>query len=290
MKKILFGLLLIPLLITGCGGNNGAKDETSFSTETITHTRKTGEIGAFNLLTPENGFSTNEGITFTWEEASNSDYYQVEIASTLSFVSDDEDEVYVRESNLSSPKFDLNYTLPKKDILYYWRVTALNKDHTKKCNEIGNFFYESAKIDEIPIKIEDEQDWVLHKQGSYADISIDRSDFFGTGHDSLAIVFDKEHTCQGIPSSDGWIVITKTEDRELYGTDAFYFNFYYSGHDASVLVRVLDYDGEYWHKQVQISNNSKQTVLIKYEDFELRTAGTNIFNRVFDWQHIILYT
>ena len=63
-------------------------------------------------------------------------------------------------------------------------------------------------------------------------------------------------------------------------------NFYYSGHDATVLIRVLDYDGEYWHNQVQISNNSKQTILMRYEDFELRTQGTNIFNRKFDWQHI----
>ena len=191
----------------------------------------------------------------------------------------------MKENNLSSNQYVLNFNLPKKDILYYWRVTAINVDNTKK-SDVGNFFVASPKIDEIPIKIEDEQDWVLHKEGSYADIKIDRSDLFGTGHDSLAIIFDKEHTNQGIAKSDGWIVITKSEDRELYGTDSFYFNFYYSGHDATVLVRVLDYDGEYWHKQVQIANNSKQTILMRYEDFELRTAGTNIFNRKFDWQHI----
>ena len=290
MKKRYLGLLLLPLLLIGCfalkSNKNSSSEPEVFDSQTIEHPRHTGEIGSFNLLSPENGFSTNKGFTFTWEEASNADYYQLELSSTLSFVTDDPDEVYVRESNISNNKFDLNYTLQTKDILYYWRVTAVNKDHTKKCNEIGNFFYESEKIDEIPITIEDEQDWVLHKEGSYADISIDRSNFFGNGQNSLAIVFDKEHTNQGIPKSDGWIVITKTEDRELYGTDSFYFNFYYSGHDATVLVRVLDYDGEYWHKQVQISNNSKQTVLIKYEDFELRTAGTNIFNRKFDWQHI----
>ena len=135
---------------------------------------------------------TDTGFTFTWQEANNADYYQIEIASTLSFVTDDEEEVYVRESNLANNLYVLNFSLPKKDVLYYWKVTALNKDHTKKCNEVGNFFYQAPKIDEIPIKIEDEQDWVLHKEGSYADISIDRSDFFGTGHDSLAIVFDKD--------------------------------------------------------------------------------------------------
>jgi len=282
MKKRLLALLLLPLLISGC---NGASNE-SFNSETINHPRKTGEIGEFGLTSPFNGFSTNTGFTFTWEEASNCDYYQLEIASTINFINDDDSKVYTRESNISLPSFELKYSLPKKDILYYWRVTAINKDHTKKCKEVGNFFYESIKVDEIPIAIEDADDWVLHKEGSYADISIDRTNFFGNGKDSLSIVFDKEHTSQGIPKSDGWIVVTKTEDRELYGTDSFYFNFYYSGHDATVLVRVLDYDGEYWHKQIQVSNNAKQTIVVKYEDFELRTSGTNIFNRVFDWQHI----
>lgn len=285
MKKRFLSLLLLPLMLVGCTNNNPNSDKSSYNHNSISKAVHTGEIGDFKLTGPENGFITDTGFTFTWEEANNADNYQIEIASTLSFVTDDEDEVYVKENNLASTQYALNFNLPKKDIIYYWRVTAVNVDHTKK-SEVGNFYVASPKVDEIPIKIEDEQDWVLHKEGSYADIKIDRSDFFGTGHDSLAIVFDKEHTLQGKPSSDGWIVITKSEDRELYGTDSFYFNFYYSGHDASVLVRVLDYDGEYWHKQVQISSNAKQTVLMRYEDFELRTAGTNIFNRKFDWQHI----
>lgn len=272
-------------MLIGCASNSPNSDKGSYNHNSISKAVHSGEIGDFKLTGPENGFITDTGSTFTWEEANNADNYQIEIASTLSFVNDDEDEVYVKENNLASTQYALNFNLPKKDIIYYWRVTAVNVDHTKK-SEVGNFYVASPKVDEIPIKIEDEQDWVLHKEGSYADIKIDRSDFFGTGHDSLAIIFDKEHTLQGKPSSDGWIVITKSEDRELYGTDSFYFNFYYSGHDASVLVRVLDYDGEYWHKQVQISNNAKQTVLMRYEDFELRTAGTNIFNRKFDWQHI----
>ena len=280
MKKRLLALLFIPLLLAGCNSDN-----SKYESKTIETSHHIGEIGDFDLLTPVNGFSTDKGFTFTWEEASNADYYQLELANTPTFIND-EDEVYVKESNISLAKFDLNYTLPKKDILYYWRVTAVNKDHTKKCGEIGNFYYKSSAVGELPIEIEDAQDWVLHKEGSYADISIDRNDFFGNGENSLVIQFDKEHTLQGVPKSDGWIVVTKTEDRELYGTDAFYFNFYYSGHDSTVLIRVLDYDGEYWHQQVQISNNAKQTILMKYEDFTLKTAGTNIFNRKFDWEHI----
>ena len=288
MKKRFLCLLLLPLMIGACsGGQSASIPDYSYDSHTVNHERHTGAISDFNLLGPVNSFVVEGNYTFTWEQNSdNVDYYVLEIASTETFITDDNDEVYVRESNISNNRFYLNYSLPKKDIPYFWKVTAINKDNRKECNAFDTFFYKSTSVGELQIAIEDEQDWVLHKEGSYADISIDRSDFFGTGKDSLAIVFDKEHTNQGVPKSDGWIVVTKNEDRELYGTDAFYFNFYYSGHDATVLVRVLDYDGEYWHKQVQIANNSKQTVIVKYEDFELRTAGTNIFNRKFDWEHI----
>ena len=178
MKKRFLLFLLLPLILSGC---NNVK---------VDHTRKTGEIGDFAIIAPENGFSDSDGIVFEWEEASNSDFYQLELASTINFITDDEDEVYVRESNLYSNKFNLTYALPTKDITYYWRVTAVNQDHSKKSN-VGNFFYKSANDKEIPIEIEDAQDWVLHKQGSYADISIDRSNFFGNNKNSLAIVFDK---------------------------------------------------------------------------------------------------
>lgn len=279
MKRKLFTLLILPLLLGGCGGGGNYEEKS------ITNNPIFGEIHDFNLTGPENGYVTNKEITFTWEEATNRETYQIEISATESFYND-KDAIYVKESNLSTNKFDLTYSLPVKDIIYYWRVTAVNHDHTKKSNQVGNFFYESNKAGEIPIEIEDEKDWAVHKEGSQANVSIDRNNFFNNGHDSLVISFDKEHTSVGPVSQVGWIVVTKTEDTELYGTDAFYLNFYYSGQDSTILIRVLDFDGEYWQKQVLISNNTKQTILMKYSDFELRTAGTNIYNRVFDWQHI----
>ena len=99
-KRFLLLALLFPLMLSGCGA------ETPANHENIDHTRRTGEIGAFSLTSPANGFSTGEGFTFEWEEASNADYYQLELASTMNFISDDEDEVYVRESNISINKFD----------------------------------------------------------------------------------------------------------------------------------------------------------------------------------------
>ena len=289
MRKRFLTLLLLPLLlVTGC---NESKE--NFDSKPIEIARSVGEIGDFSLLTPENGFVTNTNFTFTWEKASNADYYQLEIGNTETFINDPQDveNVYVKENNISLNKYDLNFTLPIKNETYYWRVTAVNKDHKKQCDSIGVFRYTSSGKKELPIEIENEQDWTLHKQGSYADISIDRNYFFGKDkkQNSLVIKFDKEHTLNGqpdVPNSKGWIVVTKSEDRELYDTDAFYFNFFYSGHDSTVLVRVLDKDGEYWHNQVKIANNAKQTILMKYDDFTLRTAGTNVNNRVFDWQRI----
>lgn len=278
MKKRFLLFFLFPLLLGGC--NLAGADKS------IVTPHHTGEISSFNLTSPGNNTTQAGSFTFTWEAAENSDYYELEMATTIEFVTDDSDEVYVRESNITTNKFELNYTLSKKEVIYYWRITAFNKDSKKKCASDGKFFYQSANKDELPFEIEDPQDWVLHKEGSYADISVDRSNFFGNNKNSLAIVFDKEHTAQGVAKSDGWIVVTRADDRELYGTDSLFFNFYYSGHDATVLIRFMDYDGEYWHCPVKIASNSKQTILMRYEDFTLRTSGTNIFNRVFDWQHI----
>ena len=90
----------------------------------------------------------------------------------------------------------------------------------------------------------------------------------------------------GEDAHTGWAVITNSETRELDGTDALYFNFFYSGEQATALIRFLDNDGEYWQYRIQISNNSKQTIVAKYEDFVLRTAGTNVYDREFGYKRI----
>ena len=280
MKKGLLALLALPLLLAGC--NNAAPAAT------IDTSRLSGDIAAFNLTSPGDDFVTGSGFTFTWEAANNAEQYSIEIAETENFYNDKlNSKVYVKENNISQNSYDLSYSLPKKDVLYYWRVTALNKDHTRLSNQVGQFYYKSIKVSEIPIVIEDAQDWAVHKEGSKAEVEIDRNNFFDNGNkNSLVVSFKKEDTSQGNIKSDGWIVITKSADMELYGTDAFYMNFYYSGHDSTILIRVLDSDGEYWHQQVRVSNNAKQTIILKYDKFTLRTSGTNIFNREFDWQRI----
>ena len=105
MKKKLFSLLLLPLMLVGCASNGANSDKGSYQHNSINKAVHTGEIADFKLTGPENGFVTDTGFTFTWEEANNADNYQIEIASTLSFVTDDEDEVYVKENNLSSNQY-----------------------------------------------------------------------------------------------------------------------------------------------------------------------------------------
>ena len=66
MKKRFLALLLLPLMLVGCASNTPGGE--SYSATPINHTRKSGEIADFNLTGPENGFVTDTGFTFTWEE------------------------------------------------------------------------------------------------------------------------------------------------------------------------------------------------------------------------------
>ena len=102
MKHRHLYLLLLPLLLSSCGNTPTptSSDEGSYDSQTIDVTRKSGEIANFKLLSPGNDFVTDTGFTFTWEASSNADFYQIEIATTKSFINDDPDEVYVKESNL----------------------------------------------------------------------------------------------------------------------------------------------------------------------------------------------
>ena len=172
MKKRLLALILASMLLCGCSGGE------QYDTASIDNPILSGDIGSFSLLTPFNTFETDSGFTFTWEEASNASYYSIEISADANFIND-RDAIYVKENNISQNSYELNYTLPVKDIVYYWRVTAKNKDHTKMSNEVWEFKYNSIKGNEIPIEIEDEQDWTVHKEGSEANVSIDRNYFFG---------------------------------------------------------------------------------------------------------------
>jgi len=297
MKKINSLLALIALASLGsCSSKVDISQENinleySYNSDTPISNKK-GALGDFNLLAPCDGTLVEEMPTFSWEESENAVSYTLEVCSLASFDHASNSVIYSKETNISSTSFKLSTALKTKNLTYYWRVTAVNPFNTntvgkEKVSSVENFYYKAQTTEEIPISVGEEGDWKLHDAGSYATIAIDDSDFFGTGNsDNLIITFEKEDTKQGIDSSDGWIVVTKVLEMDLYGTDSLYFNFYYSGNDADVLVRLIDADGEYWYNKIQVSQNAKQSVLMKFSEFTLRTKDTTVQNSIFNYEHI----
>ena len=97
-------------MLIGCAQGT-SKGQGSYEHDSVDKVVHTGEIADFKLTGPEDGFVTDKGFTFTWEAANNADNYQIEIASTLSFVNDDEDEVSVKENNFSTVIYLIKTTM-----------------------------------------------------------------------------------------------------------------------------------------------------------------------------------
>lgn len=243
-----------------------------------------GSIGEFDIKNVNAG-SVFALPTFEWTAAGNASYYSFELCSTTEF--NQTDDVYVKKSGIVDTSIRIVATPRQKNETYYWRVTAHNADGSRAAASIGSFYLTVPETSKVVFPIEYADEWTLHQVGSYADISIDNSDFFGNGHKSLRIAFDVEDTNQGIPESDGWIVVTNTNEMEVYGVDAIKFDFYYGGDDANVLVRIVDADNEYWQAQVQVAKGARQSIIMRFDQFTLRTAsGTTIANEVFDYNYI----
>ncbi len=290
MKKRSF--LLIPAfasLLAGCAVNldfTAGKDLSPNITK--------GTLGDFSLVAPTTGAVVHDLPTFSWTESANALNYTLEVCSTDTFDPSSKSVVYAKETNIGSTSFKLSSTLTKKNITYYWRVTAVNEYNTKsvgkeKQSAVSTFRYEIDSVGEVDIGVGEKSDWALHEVGSYADISIDETDFFGTGDkDSLKITFEKENTNQGPghEKSDGWLSIQKSAELDLFDCNAFFCNFYYSGHDSTILIRVIDQDGELWYKQVKFTMDTRQLILLKFDDFILRTGDTVVQNQTFDHEHI----
>lgn len=291
MKKFRFLVfaLLAPLL-SGCDlkVTEMEFDENQY----VEQNQVKGALGEFSLLTPENGAEIVEMPTFTWTASENAITYTLEICEVDSFIFNVDSIIYIKQSNISGTSFKLTSPLKTKNINYYWRVTAVNPFNNtstgkEKVSDTRVFTYKSQNVEEINIPVGEDGDWTLHKDGSYADVSIDKNNFFGEGDsETLKIAFDSAHTHQGIEESDGWIVVTKALEMDLYGTDSLYLNFYYVGDDADVLIRLIDADGEYWYKNIQVSRNAKQKVLLKFSEFTLRTKDTTVQNEIFNYEHI----
>ena len=280
-RKILIFILAIAaaaLALVACG------TEEDSGVTVVPSVGTKGNIGAFSLLAPAEGELTFALPEFSWEKASGADSYELEVCSSTAF-SQTEDTVYVKKTGIVGTKFALTSTLKEKNVDYYWRVTAVNLSE-KKTSAVSSFRL-VADEKEILFDIDYADEWEVHQLGSKADVSVNKNDFFGSGENSLVVSFVEEDVNRGIPETDGWIVVTHSEEIEMYGVDAFFFNFYYSGDDSDIYLRVVDEDNEYWHAQIKVAQNAKQTIIIRFDEFELRTkGGTTIANRVFDYNYI----
>ena len=246
----------------------------------------TGVLGDFHLLGPGDGLVLENAHEFSWEASENAEKYTLEISSSEYFISDVDSVDYYKAQNIYATSFRITSEFEFKDTTYYWRVFAHNASGTKESIEEFDFFIKAPEVEEVNFDLGEADDWTLHPLGSYADISMDNNNFFKNDQKSLCIQFKKEDVNQGKPESDGWIIATKTIEKSIYGTDALFFNMYYSGQQADVVIRLVDRDNEYWYCPALISNNAKQSVILKFSDFIQRTRDVTVGNMVFDYERI----
>ena len=288
-------LTLIPLLLSmvACGAAAVAVhaerktiDFDNLPANTFTPTAVSGELGDFNLVSPHNGMIAENINKFSWEASENADTYTLEICSDPNFVSDNEKIDYYKKDNIHATSFTINSLLRDTDYDYYWRVYAVNSTGKKESSETFSFHIQAPEVDSVEFDIGEADDWSLHQDGSPAEISIDNSDFFGNGKESLVIKFKEEDTNHGSIKSVGWIIVTRTIEKNTYGADSLFFNMYYSGQDSTIFVRVVDDDNEFWHIPVNVSGNSKQSIVVQFKNFEQRTRDVTIGNLTFDYNRI----
>ena len=271
--------------LTGCTNTTTPKITPDENIDINIETN-TGDLGDFHLIGPASGIILEKALEFSWEESANADKYTLEICSSEYFISDLDNIDYYSQENILATSFKINSEFQFKDTTYYWRVTSYNGRGHKECAEVFNFFVKAPEVEEVYFDFGEADDWTLHPTGSYADISIDNSNFFKNNEKSLKLQFKQEDTNQGKPESDGWIIVTKTIEKSIYGTDALYFNMFYAGQQADVIIRLVDRDNEYWYAPAQISNNAKQSVILKFSEFKQRTKDVPVANMVFDYERI----
>lgn len=290
-KSRLIILPVLSMILAGCGKMITLNFDEG---KDISYSVTKGELGDFSLIAPENNFVVGAQPTFTWTASQNALHYTLEVCSSNTFDNNSNSIIYLKETNIDATSFKLSGSLKQKNIDYYWRVTAINEYNSKavgkeKTSEVRKFNYHIEGSGEVDIGVGETGDWALHEVGSYADISVDHNDFFGTGdQDSLKITFEKEDTYQGPghEKSDGWLSVQKTVEMDVFGPDAFYCNFYYMGHDSTILIRIIDQDGELWYKYVKFTQDSRQIILLRFDQFVLRTGDTVVQNQTFDYEHI----
>ena len=263
-------------------------DFDTLESNEYTPTKKNMEpLGSFNLVSPTNGKQIGELETFKWEACENADTYTLEFSSHPNFIAGIDAIDYYKQECINATEWNFTGSLTLNNQDYYWRVYAVNGTGEVLSNQTFSFYFAAPEVEEVKFDLGDADDWTLHEQGSVADISMDNSNFFGNNEDALKILFDEEDVKHDVKQfSDGWIIVAKTIEKNIYGTDAISFNMYYSGKECNVFVRLIDRDNEFWVCPVQVSVNAKQEVFLKFSDFVQRTEDVTVANGVFDYERI----
>ena len=134
MNKSRFILASVVLLaLTGC--SNVRAGENSYDVDD-----SVAECGAFSLINPTNGATLDEVPTFSWEASNNAKYYTLEVASSPTFIMNNDAYVYYKTDYLSTTSFVISAELSQKNVTYYWKVTAHSGGFKPVCNETFTFF------------------------------------------------------------------------------------------------------------------------------------------------------
>lgn len=266
--------------MVGCNSKSINIDEHAKTVQNM------GELSSFSLDNPLNNTIVSGVDEFKWNASTNAETYILEVCSSDMFISNVETIDYYKRENITDTSFKFNTTLALRDTNYYWRVTAKNTGGTKVCDSVFSFYVSAADVEEVNFNLGESDDWKLHDRGSRADISVNDSNFFGEVEPTLKVAFKMEDTKRGNPESDGWLITSKTIEKSIYGTDALFFNCFYAGHDSNIFIRLIDRDNEFWHCPIQISRNAKQSVILKFSDFEQRTRDVTVANMTFDFERI----
>lgn len=294
-RSLIFIALLLGL--SACGGvaqaqpNNANRQSPNIHFEDLEENEYNPKGPNMNPLGTFDLHDVNVGVigeldTFSWEACENADKYTLEFCSHPNFIPDNPAIDYYIQNNINATTWNFTGVLNLNNSNYYWRVIAYNGTGARYSNQVNQFFYAAPMMDEVEFDIGEADDWTLHSVGSYADIYIDNNNFFHNDKESLVVSFKEEDVNQGKPLSDGWIIVTRTVEKNTNGTDALSFNMYYSGKDANIFIRLIDRDNEFWHCPVQISNNAKQEVFLRFSDFEQRTGDVTVANMEFDYDRI----
>ena len=282
MKKRAFILIALLFGLVGCSGSIGSINVD----EAAKTSQKGGALSDFDLVSPTNNAIVESVDEFRWEECPNAEKYSLEICSDDRFINDVDTIDYYKKENIVGTSFKINSLFKYKERDYFWRVTAYNFKESKESKSVFSFFIKAPEVTDVSFDLGESDDWKLHELGSYADIAIDNSNFFGNQQKSLKISFETEDTKRGVEESDGWIIVTRQTQLSIYGTDSLYFNCFYSGNDSNIFIRLVDDDNEYWFCPIKLSLNSRQTVILRFDDFKQRTQDVPVSNEHFDYEKI----